>query len=118
MRRKSDQSPASDTDDGKEVIKKVGAIKGAVIGGAAGAAAGGAAASAVATSTVPLVAAGSWLAGALPLTGIPSAMAASLPMTAVVLLASPLGAAVATGALTVVGAAAGYKIAKVLAAKL
>lgn len=108
----------SDTDSGKDVIKKVGAKQGAAIGGAVAGAAAGAAASSVAAAaagTATSLTVGSTFAPFVAAIG--AAKVASLPGI-VLFLANPVGAAVATGALAVGGAIAGYKIAKAISKKI
>lgn len=105
-------------DDGKNVIKKIGATQGGIIGGAVAGAATGAAASTVATATAGTATSltvGSTFAPFVSALG--AAKVASLP-AAILVLANPVGGAVATGVLAVGGAIAGYKIAKAISKKI
>lgn len=105
-------------DDGKNVIKKIGATQGGIIGGAVAGAATGAAASTVAAAaagTATSLTVGSTFAPFVSALG--AAKVASLPAI-VLALANPVGAAAATGVLAVGGAVIGYKIAKSISKKI
>lgn len=108
----------TDNDPGKNVVKRAGAIKGGGVGGAIAGAATGAATTAVATAAAGTTTSLTVGAGFAPfVSALGAAKVASLP-AAVLFLTNPVGATVAAGALTVAGAAAGYKIAKSITKKL
>ena len=108
----------SDTDSGKDTIANIGAEGGGVIGGAVAGAVTGAAASSVAAAAVGTATSLTVGPAFAPfVAAIGAAKVASLPGI-VLLLANPVGAAVATGALALGGAVAGYKIAKVISKTL
>jgi uncharacterized protein YcfJ len=81
MARRKRSQPSPESDDGKEVIKKIGATQGGLIGGAVGTAAGAAASAAVAATG------GLSASASIPFLGVSvSAGLAALP-TAVLMLA-------------------------------
>ncbi len=105
-------------DDGKELIKKVGASSGEFIGRTVGGAVAGAATGAAVTAAAGTATSLSVGAGFAPfVSALGAAKVASLPGI-VLFLANPVGAVIATGVLAVGGAAVGYKVAKEISKKL
>jgi hypothetical protein len=102
----------------KKAIKTLGAAKWAAVGGAVAGVVTGAAATTLATAaagTTTSLAVGSAFAPFVAAIG--ASHVASLPV-AVLLLANPIGAAIATTVLALGGAAAGYKVAKAIVEKI